>query len=668
MLIGLLFGAIACAAVASVVVDADAAPRRVGSMRLARCQTHPTLLCGRALVPLDWSRPRTSPRIAIHFEFQPAADHHAIGTVVAVEGGPGYSSTGSLSTYRAMYGTTLANHNLLLVDNRGTGRSTPVECHSLQSLSVDAPAAAFARAAGACGRSLDHRWRYRDGRWVHASDLFSTVPAASDLAFIVRALRLGPVDLYGDSYGTYFAQVFAEQHPSLIASVVLDSAYPVRGLDPWYRSTIAGMPAAFDSVCAESAACRAHSRSAWGDISRLAARLDRRPAIARVPNQNGAEQRVTVTATGLVNLVNDAADDTQVYQALDAAARALLDSRDAAPLARLYAQRLVGDEDYAGLPAGEYSSGLYLAVACTDYPQLFAMRDRVAARERQLRRAVRALPTGTFSPFTTAQWIAQDPDTEAYTACLDWPAPAAGARPAPALAARSLPRATPVLILSGQLDLWTPAAGDAAVARQIGGRVQIVRFSDSTHVLADQGTACGDLAVRRFIARPKRPVRVACAARMPPIDALGSFPERLSQQPPLTPRAARDATLKAPSLVGRELAAAALATVGDALARYATTGLASDRGLHGGTVTAGYNGSALRLHADQLIPGVRVSGTVQLGGTASGLQAAANLTATAAGVPTGHFRARWSMTGSPARASVSGTVGHARIAGQMPAP
>jgi hypothetical protein len=29
----------------------------------------------------------------------------------------------------------------------------------------------------------------------------------------------------------------------------------------------------------------------------------------------------------------------------------------------------------------------------------------------------------TFSPFSTSQWLAQDENTEAYTACLGWPSP-----------------------------------------------------------------------------------------------------------------------------------------------------------------------------------------------------------------------------------------------------
>ncbi len=654
---------------------ASARALRVGAFALKQCETGPAVYCARASVPLDWVKPRVSPRIDVAFRYEPAASGHARGTVVAVEGGPGYPASGSEAYYQTMYGHLLSSYNLLLVDNRGTGGSTAIDCEGLQRISVDASPAAFGRAAGACGSSLDHRWRYRTGGWVRASGLFSSIPAADDLAFIIRSLALGPVDLYGDSYGAYFAQVFAERHPALVHSVILDSVYEVRHLDPWYRSTIAAMPPAFDSVCAASPACRSQTRSAWGDIERLARRLDRRPAVARVPNQSGREQTVKLTGVGLVNLINDAGADQQVYQQLDAAARALLGRSDAAPLARLYAQRLAGDEDYANQPAGQYSAGLYLAVACTDYPQLFSTHAPVSVRARQLRRAEQALPPRTFSPFTVAQWVAQDPDTEAYTACLHWPAPGADSRPAPGAPAHRLARRVPVLILSGALDLWTPASGDAAVARQLGGSVQIVQFAEATHVVADDSTACGDLVVQRFVARSGGDARLGCVGRMPAIHAVGRFPTRLSDTVPLSaPRARETDSASDPGgdeLAARRLAAAAVATAGDAVDRFTALQLARDAGLRGGTVTAGSDGSTLHLRGDELVPGVAVSGMVRLSGDPTGTHGArvtARLTATSRAHLAGRFTAQWSATAPGAVAVVSGTVDGTRLSGTIPAP
>ena len=48
---------------------------------------------------------------------------------------------------------------------------------------------------------------------------------------------LTSVDLYGDSYGSFFAQTFTVRYPQRVRSVVLDGTYPIEGLDPWYGTT-----------------------------------------------------------------------------------------------------------------------------------------------------------------------------------------------------------------------------------------------------------------------------------------------------------------------------------------------------------------------------------------------------------------------------------------------
>ena len=40
--------------------------------------------------------------------------------------------------------------------------------------------------------------------------------------------------LYGDSYGSWFAQMFALRHGDQLASLILDGTYVVQEMDPWY--------------------------------------------------------------------------------------------------------------------------------------------------------------------------------------------------------------------------------------------------------------------------------------------------------------------------------------------------------------------------------------------------------------------------------------------------
>ena len=98
------------------------------------------------------------------------------------------------------------------------------------------------------GRAAAVRRRASPGRGpgaAPASDLYATAYAAHDLADVIRALHAGPVDLYGDSYGSWFAQSFASRYPHLLRSVVLDSTYSLVHLSPWYASSATTARTAF---------------------------------------------------------------------------------------------------------------------------------------------------------------------------------------------------------------------------------------------------------------------------------------------------------------------------------------------------------------------------------------------------------------------------------------
>ncbi|MHB8242320.1 MAG: alpha/beta fold hydrolase [Solirubrobacteraceae bacterium] len=651
---------------------AHATPRRLklGTQTLNRCGLAPLSYCGKLAVPLD-RLSSASPDISIAYRWYPASAPtagKAAGTVVPVEGGPGYPSIGSVEGgYSVMYGPLLGRWNMLAVDNRGTGKSAPLNCPALQDFRAPTASEAFQQTAAGCAAALNHRWRYPDHSWVHASDMFTSAPAAEDLAAVIEALQLSKVDLYGDSYGSFFAQVFASRFPKLVRSVTLDSTYETSGLDPWYRSSGAAMPTNFNIACSRSPACAAAAPgSSWGRIAQLAEALRAQTATGIVPGPTGKLERVTMNVVGLVDLLNDAAGDPQIYRELDASARALLDSGDPAPLLRLYAQRLVEDEAYFGVPVHEYSAELYLAVSCLDYPQLFDMNASLPTRASELAAAEVGLSSSTFSPFSTAEWLSQDQNTEAYTACLDWPAPSAAQPPtkgSPPLLASSVP----VLVLGGELDTWTPPGDIGKVLAQFGGHTRFVELANSTHVVGEGDSVCGSELIQAFVANPQAldSLDVSCAPAIPPLHTVGVYPSRLAEEPPIEPASGSGA-----SQAALQLAAAAVVTAGDAVARNWSTELRSDRGLEGGTVTASGGGTLLTLKHDQLVPGVSVSGTVRLAPAspaADGQTVLATLSASASGLRSASFTASWTTAG-PGPAQVLGNAGGESVSGSMPAP
>lgn len=576
----------------------------VGTSTLHRCDLVPPAVtwCGSLSVPLDPEQPIAA-TIRIGFAWIAAA-HRTQSTVVAQEGGPGYPSTGSLSSFVSLFGPLLQNRNLLVVDARGTGRSAPIDCAPLQS--EPSPSTRIGSAIRRCGRQLNHTFPLAGGGFVHASDLFTTSNAVGDLAAVIRSLQLAPVDFYGDSYGTFFGQSLLARYPKLLRSVVLDSAYEAYGLDPWYRSSVETARQSFDAVCARAPDCP--PGSSWKRIERLAESLRVAPITGRAPALDGSLTKITVDVTALVNIVNDAGYDPDPDRQLDAAARAYLDNHDPIPLLRLYAQDVGWDySDYSGR-AVDYSDGLYFAVACTDYQQLFSMNAAPALRRQQLTAAISSLPTNTFAPFTTAEWITVLPYTESYSACVDWPTPTHRSAAAVPDAASLSTSAVPVLVLNGEFDSLTPSADGARVAKQIGSTARAVIAANTVHLVALDGAhPCGSRLVRTFVADPHWPLDASCADHNPPIRAVSAFPGRLDQTPPAT--GAQDVT-------SRRIAGLAVALSGDVVARSRYLDGGSDRGLRGGKIRYDVAGAELcrvRWTAD-----TEVSGRVKFdGATAS---------------------------------------------------
>jgi pimeloyl-ACP methyl ester carboxylesterase len=614
---------------------------RVGSVTLHRCHLgvgRPTW-CGSMRVRTARALPAAN-KLTVSFGWVPASDPPAGGahTVMAQEGGPGYPSTGTAPDYAEMLGPTLRTHNLLVVDQRGTGTSTVIRCAPLQHLGNLTSTPAFRRDVARCGAQLGRR-----------SDVFGTAYAAGDLAKVIRALQVGPVDYYGDSYGTYLGQSLLARHPGVLRSVTLDSAYEARDLDPWYRTTVTTARRAFDVVCRRSPACaNATSVRGWHLISSLAHRLRHHPFSGVSVGLDNRMHRVRVNLTTLVNLVNDAGYDYQPYRDLDAAARAWLRHGDTAPLLRLWAQDIGWDDgDYVAAPT-TYSDGNYYAVACTDYPQLFDTHASRHERVKQLAASTAALPARTFAPFTIKRWMSMQPYTEAYNACLDWPKPRHPAMP-PVPSGPMDRTNVPVLILNGGLDSLTPAAGGAHIARQIGPAARAVVVPNTVHLVAlDNPHPCGAHLVRRFVAHPGRlqSMPVGCIHSVPAIDAIGRYPR--------TVHGAQPGTGRAPKRL-RRLASVATAAVGDAAIRFDFIDATHDQGLRGGTISYTRSGSdwVAHMHAVKWTSDSAVTGRVRF--PLDGLSGVAHVSISADAM-TWTMAIRWSATrpGRHAKVHVGG--------------
>ncbi len=261
--------------------DAVRSTLQVGSLTLRPCAT-PGAWCGNFTRPMD-PLGAVPGQLPIYFEYYPhRTAGPALGTLVATEGGPGYPATQSRADYLALFGPLRTTRAVLIMDNRGTGQSGAVNCPELQT----APTLTLANVAS-CGRKLGRR-----------APLYSTALAADDLAALIDALAAGPVDLYGDSYGTFFAQVFALRHPGKLRTLVLDGAYPLGGKGyAWYPAYAPAMRDKFNLACERSPACSRIPGNSLQHIVPALRMLREQPFAAQARDLNGKLRQFSANAT-----------------------------------------------------------------------------------------------------------------------------------------------------------------------------------------------------------------------------------------------------------------------------------------------------------------------------------------------------------------------------------
>lgn len=627
----------------------------MGSIELRPCAGAPGL-CGKLERPLDPTGAIPG-RISIHFEYYPhSAPANSLGTLVATEGGPGYPATLSRDEYLALFEPLRLKRDLLLMDNRGTGQSAAVDCRELQT--AEKPTVDM---IAACGRSLGD-----------SAPLYSTAYAADDLAAILDALGIRRIDLYGDSYGTYFEQVFAVRHPNMLRSIVLDGAYAMDGEDyPWYPSYSPAMRDKFNIACRRFEPCARLPGSSIDHILPVLAALRSQPFPARAADSDGKMRNFTADASQLAIVMYGAAPAIASVRELDAAARAFSEG-DRVPLLRLMAETISGvDSRDPSDDATQYSAGLAAAVMCQDPPQIFDMRLapilRTADRDRAIAERKRTLPD-TYAPFTIDEYRGMPLDYSFIDQCVEWPV-APPTHPASHVVAAdaSLPD-IPALIISGELDNITTPADGAAVAREFKRGTQI-RIANSFHVnaLPHARSACAAQVVRRFI-ETLEPGDTACAAEVPPLRLVPRFARHVAD---LEPAAALPGNRAGP--VQLRWISAAVMTAGDVLTRLGLNSSDHGVGLRGGTFHVARAPPNTRVTLDQVkwTEDLSVSGRIDKP-AARGGTVRAHLRVATAESRGGELTIEWpediAGASASASASVSGVLDGAAAHARTPAP
>jgi pimeloyl-ACP methyl ester carboxylesterase len=624
---------------------------RVGSLTLRSCREGQAF-CGSLDRALDPSGTVLG-TIRIGFEFYPHTDNSQppMEAIVAEEGGPGYGSTGSRAGYLELFAPLHDRRDILLVDNRGTGKSQALDCPRVQR----EPNPRFA-GIRACGAQLG------DTAYLYGSGL-----AADDLAAVLDGLNIPIINLYGDSYGTFFSQTFAGRHPERLRSVILDSAYPPVDQSPWYPEIATTARFAFDAACQRSPTCSSLPGSSMARITKLAESLRAHPFTGYARDGAGVLRKTRADAANLDYLMVSNATVSVVYRELDPAARAYLEHGDPAPLLRLLAENHSADESGGVSDPADYSQALFVSVSCSDYPQIYDLTLPVAERKFQRNQVIaeeQQKHPNVYAPFTVEEFDQIPLDTSVLDLCLVWPPPVVAAYPPghPVPPHAQFTKA-PVLVLSGDLDSLTPAREGKHAAKLFENGRQII-VENSFHVTADgDEDNCASVIAQRFV-RDLDPGDTSCVNRIAEVHLVPKFVPTAAEVEAATPTGGNEGTD-----ADLRVAAAAAYTVGDVLARWWVNYSGNGAGFRGGHFHYRSPSNLTYFHLDKLkwVEDIDISGQMIWDYNYPG-SVNAHIKLNGPATNPGELVLTWDSRVPLAQAVITGKIGGRKIAATMYAP
>jgi len=188
-------------------------------LRLASIQAR----CGVLTVPENRDLPG-GVSIDLRVAVVPALNRRAAGAPLFIlAGGPGQGATALYASLAAAFARVNRNHDLVLVDQRGTGQSAPLSCDYADDWQApDDPMPALRQATATCLHKYGDRVRFYTSR-----------NAVADLDAVRRVLGYPAIDLYAVSYGTRVAQLYMRRFPKAVHAAILDGVtFPEQAIGP----------------------------------------------------------------------------------------------------------------------------------------------------------------------------------------------------------------------------------------------------------------------------------------------------------------------------------------------------------------------------------------------------------------------------------------------------
>ncbi|WP_030245725.1 alpha/beta fold hydrolase [Streptomyces sp. NRRL S-350] len=441
----------ALAATAALATPAVAAPAQPPSARISWTACTDAefagMQCGTLQVPVDHAHPRAD-RLTLALVRRPAEDPtHRQGTLLLNDGAGGSSIEQLRLAMRIGFpsfaGAMSRNFDLVAVDPRGVGRSTPIRCSTLQKPAgithVPQDHAQF-DALVAHNRAFAQDCLRANGPLVAHTDLTST---ARDFEAVRTGLGEKQLNWYGIHYSTLLGRTYADLYPGRLRTMVLDTALDdTTSPTERIRREAATAEDAFNRFtawCAASTDCALHGKDVAAEYDALVARADRSP----VPVAGGGRP-----LTG-----EDIRTATQDHLTLSGVTWPAL--------AQAVVKAQAGDAgDFAYEPDDTLDAVQVQVPACLDNAGPVTTFDQLTRLHEELTRISPHLGGAVRS------WTA-------LTGCLGWPLPAH-----PVRAGAPVHGAPPALVVQSTHQALAPHSAGPAMAAQLPGSVVLSREGD----------------------------------------------------------------------------------------------------------------------------------------------------------------------------------------------
>ncbi|WP_405655407.1 alpha/beta fold hydrolase [Streptomyces sp. RK9] len=437
--------------------------------------------CADVTVPLDYSDPGGRTVTVAISRIKATDTHHRVGPLLLNGGGPGGTSLGDAPDIHKAMKDVAARYDIIGVDPRFVGRSTPLDCGWPVSSAV------FSAGAGRAGFDRQvalHKDLAAKCRATNKSVLpfVTTRDTARDMDVIRGALGERKISYLGYSYGTYLGTVYTQMFPGRHDRVVLDGAIDPRRYNP---RLLRGAEPENDRALSDWAAWAAKRHDTYG-LGRTRAQV-----LAAVDRTVGASARGLTVGTAPDTfrlddttvptlLVMGIADDTEEARAVFAEQVTVLVKAAEGQPTRLSPEFAAALRSYVTGEDSHYGS-VQTAILCGDKP---APRDP-ERYWRDIQRSRAAHPV-------------MGPLTNNITPCAFWDRP----REEPTQVTRD----APALLVGATGDPRATYAGTVALRGLLpSSRLITLKGANRHGVYGFYGDDCVDTKVNAYLASGKLP-------------------------------------------------------------------------------------------------------------------------------------------------------------------